>query len=157
AALRRSLSPAEAARRARSGDAQPHHCEVAFTPQAGPIHLHMVNARVTSRAQVAESRRPVAYSRGGAVWMLGQAGAARAVSGDIQLADLPGLFRHRHGASLCALLLVAPEEDQFDDRLVPFLRGVEPSVRDPPVDLDRGRLVGRAVDGSGETGANAQA
>src|SRR5437868_4504738 len=77
-------------------------------------------------------------------------------SDDLQLADLPGLFRDRDGASLRALLLVAPEEDQPDDRFVPVLRGVEPAVRDPALDFHRRRLVGRSVDGAGEARKYAQ-
>src|SRR5437899_8716283 len=80
-----------------------------------------------------------------------------AASNDLQLADLPGLFRDRAGAALRALLLVAPEEDQPDDRVLPVLRGVEPAVRDPAVDLDRGRLVGGAMDGPREARADAAA
>jgi hypothetical protein len=45
-----------------------------------------------------------------------------------------------------ALLLVASEEDQSDDRIVPVLRRVEPAVRHPAVDLNRGGL-GFSMDG----------
>ena len=78
-------------------------------------------------------------------------------SDDLQFADFPGLLRGGDGASLRALLLVAPEEDQPDDRVVSVLRRVEPAVRDPAVDFDRGRLVGGAVDGPRQGRAHAQA
>src|SRR6478752_7789378 len=81
---------------------------------------------------------------------------AAAASDDLQLADFPGLLRGRAGAALRAVLLVAPEEDQPDDRVVPVLRRVEPAVRDPPVGLDRRRLVGGAMDGARQARANAQ-
>src|SRR6185437_11654605 len=80
----------------------------------------------------------------------------RVTSDDLQFADLPRLLRDGDGDSLRALLLVAPEEDQSDDRLVPFLRRVESALCHPLVDIHRSRLVGGAMDGSGETRAHTQ-
>ena len=65
---------------------------------------------------------------------------------DLQFSDLPGLLRDRARAAQHAVQL-APEEDQPDDRVVFVLRRVESAVRHPAVDLDRGRLVGGAMDG----------
>src|SRR6476661_10206458 len=78
-------------------------------------------------------------------------------SDDLQFADLPGLLHHRDGASLRALLLVAPEEDQPATCILPVLRGVEPTFCHFAVDFDRRRLVGRAMDGPGQKGTDAQA
>src|SRR4051794_549313 len=85
-------------------------------------------------------------ARGRAVWTIRRADAGVA-SDDLQFADFPRLLRDRDGASLRAVLQLASEEDQSDDRLVPVLRGVEPAIRDPAVGLDGGRLVGGAMDG----------
>ena len=82
---------------------------------------------------------------------------ARGAPDDLQFADLPGLFRRRHGAPSRAPVFVAPEEDQPAARILSVLRRVEPAVRGAAVDFDRGRLVGGAMDGARQGRTHAQA
>src|SRR5438270_8720980 len=94
-------------------------------------------------------------ARGRAVWTMGRADAG-AASGDLQFADLPGLLRGCDGASLRSVLLMAPEKDQPDDRVVSVLRRVEPAVRDPAVGFHGRRLVGGAMDGARQAREHAE-
>src|SRR5207342_1460798 len=75
--------------------------------------FRFIEASVRKPPYAADSLAACAYGSGGAVWLMGLTVAGMA-AGDFQFADLPGLLRHRHGATLRALLLVAPEEDQPD-------------------------------------------